>query len=76
MGNRMGIYAEYVCLSESGFVGGDTEIDTEIISFIKERIEHNEIRPFIDSTYAFNEMVKAHRRAVRSLPAPSSCRHP
>lgn len=44
------------------FVGGTFKWDKEMIAFIKERLENREIKPIIDSTCSFNEIVKAHYR--------------
>lgn len=44
------------------YVGGTFKWNDEMISFIKERLENNELKPMIDSTYSFDEMVKAHYR--------------
>jgi NADPH:quinone reductase-like Zn-dependent oxidoreductase len=44
------------------FIGGTFNWNKEMIKFIKDRIETNEIRPIIDSIYSFDEIVKAHYR--------------
>jgi NADPH:quinone reductase-like Zn-dependent oxidoreductase len=48
--------------TQKRFIGGTFTWNKEMISFLKERIENNEVKPIVDSIYSFDEMVKAHYR--------------
>lgn len=48
--------------TQKSFVGGTFKWNNEMISFIKERIENNEVKPIIDSVFTFDDMIKAHYR--------------
>lgn len=48
--------------TQKRFIGGTFKWDKEMITFIKKRVENNELKPIIDSIYSFNEMVAAHYR--------------
>jgi NADPH:quinone reductase-like Zn-dependent oxidoreductase len=48
--------------TQKKFVGGTFKWNKEMISFIKQRLENNDLKPIIDSTYSFDEIVIAHYR--------------
>jgi len=48
--------------TQKRFIGGTFKWNKEMISFIKTRIENNELKSIIDSRYPFDEMVAAHYR--------------
>ncbi len=48
--------------TEKRFIGGTFKWNKEMISFIRELIVNNKVKPIIDSSYSFEEMIKAHHR--------------